>query len=125
MVGWHGRGLICHSCFEEGPPASLIVWGIHPRIGSVYPNGWVYSRAVTGNLKRIHVNRNTLASNKKHGNNNPVVGVEERGQPKRYGHRVNIMHDGQVVASVIHTEEKPLKCGARCWIETKNEVQIM
>jgi hypothetical protein len=75
-------------------------------------------------LKRIHVNRNVLASNKKHGRNHPGLGVEERGIRKRYGHRVDILHEGRVIASVIHTEEKPMKCGARCWIETEADVRV-
>ena len=49
-------------------------------------------------LKRIHVNRNVLASNKKHGRNHPGLGVEERGIRKRYGHRVDILHEGRVIA---------------------------
>lgn len=79
---------------------------------------------MSGTLKRIHVNRNTLASNKKHGRNEPVVGVEERGQKKRYGSRINILYEGKVVATVIHTEENPLRCGARCWIETTEQVEV-
>ena len=76
-------------------------------------------------VKRIHVNRNTLASNKKHGRNEPVVGVEERGSKKMYGHRVDIVKDGEVIASVIHNEDRPLKCGARCWIETQADVRVV
>ena len=76
-------------------------------------------------VKRIHVNRNTLASNKKHGRNEPVVGVEERGSKKQYGHRVDIVKDGEVIASVIHNEDHPLKCGARCWIETHADVHVV
>ena len=75
-------------------------------------------------LKRVHVNRHTLARNKKHGYADPAIGVEEYGRQKRYGSRVDILHEGVVVASVIHREEKPLRCGARCWIETRADVRI-
>lgn len=83
----------------------------------------LFCRLVMG-LKRIHVNRNTLASNKKWGKNDPVVGVEERGSKKRYGHRVDIVHGGVIVASIIHEEEHPLRCGARCWVETQQDVVV-
>lgn len=76
------------------------------------------------NIKRVHVNRHTLAKNKKHGLTDPAIGVEESGRQKRYGSRVDIVHDGVVVASVIHREDKPLKCGARCWIETRADVRV-
>lgn len=76
-------------------------------------------------LKRVHVNRHTLASNKKHGLSDPAIGVEESGTKKRYGSRVDILHEGVVVASVIHREDHPLRCGARCWIETRASVRIV
>ena len=75
-------------------------------------------------MKRIHVNRNTLASNKKWGKDDAAIGVEQRGQKKQYGHRVDIIVEGEVVASVIHTEAQPLRCGARCWVETSADVRI-
>tara|TARA_Y100001951_G_C11250245_1_gene245900 strand:+ start:170 stop:397 length:228 start_codon:yes stop_codon:yes gene_type:complete len=66
-------------------------------------------------LKRIHVNRHTLAHNKKHKENNPPIGIEESGYHKRYAHSVTILGP----STVIHNEERPLKCGARVWIETR------
>ena len=79
---------------------------------------------VLNRLKRIHVNRHTLASNKKHGVSDPAIGVEESGCKKRYGSRIDILYEGVVVASVIHRENRPLKCGARCWIETRLDICI-
>ena len=79
---------------------------------------------ILNRLKRIHVNRHTLASNKKHGVSDPAIGVEESGCEKRYGSRIDILYEGVVVASVIHRENRPLKCGARCWIETRLDICI-
>ena len=75
-------------------------------------------------LKRVYVNRHTLAKNKKKGRSDPAIGIEESGQEKRYGSRVDILQNGVVVASVIHREDRPLKCGARCWVETRADVRV-
>ena len=98
-------------CGNEGAPPLIV--GSYPR---------VWERPIP--IKRIHVNRHTLARNKKFGENAPAVGVEQSGRTKRYGHRVQIMVNGEVVASVIHSEERPMHCGARCWIETQAEVRV-
>jgi hypothetical protein len=37
--------------------------------------------------------------------------------------RADIVVDGRVVASVVYSD-KPLPCGARCWIETNEQVEI-
>jgi hypothetical protein len=76
-------------------------------------------------LKRVHVNRHILARNKRYGVSAPAIGVEESGTEKRYGSRVDILHEGVVVASVIHREDRPLKCGARCWVETRSDVRVV
>ena len=41
-----------------------------------------------------------------------------------YASHVDIIVNGQVVASIIYRPEKPLSCGARVWIETSAEVSI-
>ena len=33
--------------------------------------------------------------------------------------------DGNEVAKVIYSPDKPLSCGARVWIETQNEVECI
>ena len=65
-------------------------------------------------LKRIHVNRQILARNKKKEEEEPPIGIEESGKKKRYAYAVYI--GGPSV--VCYDEKKPLKCGARVWIET-------
>jgi len=32
--------------------------------------------------------------------------------------------DGEVVASVVYSPDKPLSCGAKVWIETELEVSV-
>ena len=72
-------------------------------------------------LKRIHINRQTIARNKKKGENEPIIGVEESGVPKVYGHHVYI--DGP--STIMYRKDKPLKCGATVWIETRAPVAVI
>ena len=70
-------------------------------------------------LKRIHVNRHVIASNRKHGRNEPVVRVKV-GRENLKGSRVEIA--GPSV--VIYSPDKPLSCGATLWIETNAAVGV-
>jgi hypothetical protein len=70
----------------------------------------------------IHVNRNVIDQNKKNNTTNPVLSVKNK-KSNVYCSRADILDDnGKVVASVIYSPDKPLKCGAKVWIETKNKV---
>jgi hypothetical protein len=33
--------------------------------------------------------------------------------------------DGEVVAKIIYRPDNPLSCGAKVWIETDNEINIL
>lgn len=66
----------------------------------------------------IHVNRNTLAANKKRGERNPPVTVRTRSRVLGYGQECVIAG----ASRVVYNEEKPLSCGARVWIETEAPV---
>jgi hypothetical protein len=68
---------------------------------------------------RIHINRNIIDSNRKHGKNDPPVTVKT-GRLNRYGHEVQILGP----SLVVHRPDAPLSCGARIWIETEAEVII-
>lgn len=72
----------------------------------------------------IHVNRHTIASNRKHGENKPPLAVRRgRSGPAMYAHKVDIFDaHGDVVATVVHSPKKPLKCGATVWIEVPSAV---
>ena len=67
---------------------------------------------------RIHVNQHKIRSNKKHGDREPVITVKD------YKNDTAIIRDadGNEVARVVYSPDKPLSCGARVWIETDLEV---
>ena len=70
----------------------------------------------------IHVNQHVVRKNKKEGTTLPVLTVKTY-NTNDYAHEAIIMDDnGKEVARVVYSPDKPLSCGARCWIETKNEV---
>ena len=71
-------------------------------------------------LTRIHVRRDLIAADKKHGTNSKAIGIETSGMKKRYGRSVIIFGPSRVV----YSPDKPLNCGARCWIETKAAVGV-
>jgi len=76
------------------------------------------------NLKRIHINRHTMNKNRKQGTQLPAVGVEfnKAGKKaKKYGHHIEILGP----SSIIQNENKPLKCGAKCWIETHAYIRLI
>lgn len=76
-------------------------------------------------LKRIHVNQHVIKSNKKNGTTEPVLTVKTY-KENTYGHRVSIKDkDGNEVAAIIYSPEKPLSCGAHVWIETNQEVAVI
>ena len=68
----------------------------------------------------IHVNRNIIQRNAKNGTNEPVCRVQ-RGSKVFYGHRVKIKGPSEMV----YDPEHPLRCGAKLWIETDSEVEIV
>jgi len=74
-------------------------------------------------ITRIHVYQAVLKRNQKTGERKPVVTVKTS-KDNRYGHRFAILDEhGKQVAEIIYSPDKPLSCGARCWIETKNKVK--
>ena len=73
------------------------------------------------NLKRIHINRHTMNKNRKHGLDDTPIGIEQSGQPKVYAQRVWILGP----CAINHNPEKPLKCGAKVWIETKAPIDYI
>jgi hypothetical protein len=67
--------------------------------------------------KLIHVNRNTLASNKKHGKQDAPIRIQ-MGSRVTYAHRVEV----EGPSTFVYEEQNPLSCGARVWIETEAAV---
>ena len=75
-------------------------------------------------LRRIHVNQHIIKKNKKCDERNPVLTCKSYKDNVK-GNKVAILDSaGNVVANVIYSPDKPLSCGATCWVETKNEVVV-
>lgn len=75
--------------------------------------------------KVIHVNQHKIRSNAKNGNNEPVLTCKTY-KNNEYGHEVIIYgQDGKEAAKVVYSPNKPLSCGARVWIETTNDVEVL
>jgi hypothetical protein len=69
--------------------------------------------------KLIHINRNIIQYNAKHGTNLPVCRIQD-GSMTRYGMAVDILGPSRMV----YDPENPLKCGAKLWIETDADIEI-
>ena len=68
--------------------------------------------------KIIHVNAAVIRRNRIVGSNDPPLIVRTyRGA--RQAHEIEILGPSKLV----HSPHKPLKCGARVWIETHSEVK--
>jgi len=73
----------------------------------------------------IHVNQHKIKSNYKHNTNEPVLTCKTY-KSNTYGHSAEILDDnGNVVARIIYSPNKPLSCGAKVWIETENKVNVI
>lgn len=73
----------------------------------------------------IHVNQHVIKSNRKTGKADPVLTVKTY-KDNRYAHEALILdEDGNTVAKVVYSPDKPLSCGAHVWIETQNTVEVI
>jgi hypothetical protein len=71
-------------------------------------------------MKIIHINRNIIQSNAKHGKSDPVCRVEEDGLVT-YCMEVQINGPSRLV----YNPDKPRACGAKLWIETEAQLVLM
>ena len=72
----------------------------------------------------IHVNQHKIRANRKNGTNDPCLTVKTY-KDNRYAHSAVIRDaSGEEVARVVYRPEKPLSCGAVCWIETQLSVDV-
>jgi len=69
--------------------------------------------------KIIHVNRQHIAMNAKDGKNRPVYTIKDGGKP-RYAREVIIDGPSRLVYNGTQ-----LSCGARAWVETDAELQLV
>jgi hypothetical protein len=73
----------------------------------------------------IHVNQHKIRSNVKNNKNEPVLTVKNY-KNNEYGHTAIIYgQDGLPAAKVVYSPHNPLSCGARVWIETTNNVDVV
>jgi predicted PP-loop superfamily ATPase len=78
-----------------------------------------------GLIKRLHVNQFAIRRNGKTGGDEPVITVKTSGG-NDYAHEAVIVDDaGTEVARVVYRPNDPLSCGAKVWIETRNEVRLV
>ena len=68
----------------------------------------------------IHVNQHVIKANAKNGMNEPVLTVKTY-KENRYAHAVDI----KGASRIVYSPDKPLSCGAKVWIETDAEVEVM
>ena len=75
--------------------------------------------------KIIHVNQHVIKSNSKNNECEPVLTCKTY-KDNKYASEVEILDkNGEVVAKVIYRPDNPLSCGAKVWIETDNEINIL
>ena len=71
-------------------------------------------------LKRIHVNQHNIKANSKDNENRPTITIKTY-KENIYAHEVEILGPSKV----IYSPDKPLSCGAKVWIETNADVNIV
>ena len=72
----------------------------------------------------IHVNQHVIKRNRKAGTSEPCLTVKTY-RDNRYGSEAIITDAaGNEVARVVYRPDKPLSCGAHCWIETQLTVEV-
>ncbi len=68
----------------------------------------------------IHVNQHVIRANAKTGAQDPVLTVKTY-KANGYAHEVEF----HAPSRIVYSPDKPLSCGARVWIETQAEVEII
>lgn len=64
---------------------------------------------------KVHVNQHIIRANKTKGRSDPPLSVIRNGKVSRH-------HEVQLIgpAKIVYSPDKPLKCGARVWIEAED-----
>lgn len=70
-------------------------------------------------MKIIHINRNIIQSNAKHGKADPVVRVEDE---HSVIYCMEVLIDGP--SRMVYRPNNPRPCGAKLWIETEAPVHM-
>jgi len=73
----------------------------------------------------IHVNQHIIKSNSKSEDKKPVITCKTY-KSNDYAKEVELLDANRnVIAKVIYSPDKPLSCGAKVWIETLNDINIV
>jgi hypothetical protein len=69
----------------------------------------------------VHVNQHHIKHNHKHPEETKPVLTVKTYKDNRYANEVKIHGESRIV----YSPDKPLSCGARVWIETTGEVELI
>jgi len=69
--------------------------------------------------KIIHVNQHVIKSNRKHGEDKPVLTCKTY-KDNIYAHEVYV----EGPCRIVYRPDKPLSCGAHVWIETEATITV-
>jgi len=69
--------------------------------------------------KIIHINQHIIKSNSKTGERKPVITCKTY-KENIYGYEVEFSK-----GKVVYSPDKPLSCGAKVWIETEDNIDIL
>lgn len=72
----------------------------------------------------LHVNQHNIRANSK-GANLPVLTVKDYKKNRRCNEAIIKDNNGDIVAKLIYRPDKPLSCGAKVWIETELDVEVV
>lgn len=72
----------------------------------------------------LHVNQHNIKANSK-GKDLPVLTVKDYKQNRKGNEAVIKDKEGNVVAKLVYRPDKPLSCGAKVWIETELNVEVV
>jgi len=77
-----------------------------------------------GTIKRLHVNNHDIRHNAKTGDNRPTLRCKTS-KDNIAANQIDIKDGQGNVILTLGYSAKPLSCGARVWIETHAEVEIL
>jgi hypothetical protein len=72
----------------------------------------------------LHVNQHNIRANSK-GADLPVLTVKDYKQNRKCNQALIKDAEGNVVAKLVYSPDKPLSCGAKVWIETELNVETI
>jgi hypothetical protein len=75
---------------------------------------------VLGMKTIIHVNQHVIKHNRAENKHDPVLTIKTY-KSNTYAHEVKIKGE----STIVYSPDKPLSCGARVWIETQAEVEVV